>query len=98
MKRIICPFPARSSSLAPCAALLTLAAAIATMSPNAAASARPQIGGTLRVEISEHVDSIDPRQRPSAPAQAAAVERIAGLVFDRLVRLDEQGMLQPALA
>ena len=48
--------------------------------------------------MSEHIASIDPRQWPSAPAQAAAAERVDSLVFDRLVRLDEHGTLQPALA
>ena len=48
--------------------------------------------------MSERIASIDPRQWPSAPAQAAAAERVDSLVFDRLVRLDEHGTLQPALA
>jgi peptide/nickel transport system substrate-binding protein len=48
--------------------------------------------------MSEHVPMIDPRQWPSAPAEAAAAQRVASLVFDRLVRLDERGTLQPSLA
>ena len=34
----------------------------------------------------------------TAPAEAAAAERLDSLVFDRLVRRDEHGTLQPALA
>jgi peptide/nickel transport system substrate-binding protein len=64
----------------------------------AGASTRPRVGGTLRVEMSERVDNIDPRQWPSAPVQVAAAERLSSLVFDRLVRLDEHGTPQPALA
>jgi len=77
-------------------ALLALGAA--ATAPNAVASTRPQRGGTLRVQIREQVATIDPRQWPSASAQAAAAERLDSLVFDRLVRLDEHGTLQPALA
>jgi peptide/nickel transport system substrate-binding protein len=64
----------------------------------AAASTVPHFGGTLRVEMSERIATIDPRQWPPVPAQAAAVERLDTLVFDRLVRLDEHGMPQSALA
>jgi ABC-type transport system substrate-binding protein len=78
------------------AALLALGAA--AIAPNAAASTRPQRGGTLRVQMREQIATIDPRQWPSPPAQAAAAERVDSLVFDRLARLDEHGTLQPALA
>jgi ABC-type transport system substrate-binding protein len=64
----------------------------------AAASTRPKVGGTLRVQMSARVAIIDPRQWPSSPAQAAAAERVDSLVFDRLVRLDERGTPRPALA
>jgi peptide/nickel transport system substrate-binding protein len=96
MKRIVCPFPAGNSLTAALVALLALGAI--APAPNAAASARPQTGGTLRVQINERVATIDPRQWPSAPAQAAAAERLDALVFDRLVSLDERGTIQPALA
>lgn len=96
MKRIVCPFPAGNNLRAAFMALLALGG-VAT-APIAAASTRPQRGGTLRVQISEHIATIDPRQWPSAPAQAAVAERLDSLVFDRLARLDEHGALQPALA
>jgi peptide/nickel transport system substrate-binding protein len=96
MKRIVCPFHAGNNLCMAIVALLSLGP-IAT-APNAAASTRPQNGGTLRVQMSERVATIDPRQWPTGSAQAAAAERVDSLVFDRLVRLDERGTLQPALA
>jgi peptide/nickel transport system substrate-binding protein len=96
MKRIVCPFHADNSPYVALVALLALGAA--ATAPNAVASTRPQRGGTLRVQMREQIATTDPRQWPSAPAQAAAAERLDSLVFDRLVRLDEHGTLQPALA
>jgi peptide/nickel transport system substrate-binding protein len=96
MKRTICLFHAGSSLSAALAAIAVLGAIAAA--PIAAASKRPQIGGTLRVQIAERIATIDPRQWPAALAQAAAAERVDSLVFDRLVRLDEHGTVQPALA
>ena len=96
MKRIVCPFPAGNNPFVAFAAALVLGA-IATAA-NAAPSVRPRIGGTLRVQMSERIPAIDPRRWPSASGQAAAAERVDALVFDRLVRLDEHGTVQPALA
>src|ERR1700693_5754985 len=96
MKRIVCPFPAGNNLYAACVALLALGA-MATAAA-AAPSTRPHMGGTLRVQMSERIPMIDPRQWRSSPAQAAATQRIASLIFDRLIRLDEHVMLQPALA
>jgi peptide/nickel transport system substrate-binding protein len=96
MKRIICHFPAGNNLCAGFFALLALGA-MATAA-GAAPSARPQIGGTLRVQMSERIASIDPRQWPSAPALSAAAERVDSLIFDRLIRLDEHGSIQPMLA
>jgi peptide/nickel transport system substrate-binding protein len=64
----------------------------------AKASTRPQTGGTLRVQVSEQVGPIDPRLWPSTSAEAAVADRVDSLVFDRLVRIDGRGALQPALA
>jgi ABC-type transport system substrate-binding protein len=72
--------------------------AVYTMPAGIAASTVPQFGGTLRVDMSERISTIDPRQWPSTPGKAAAAERLESLVFDRLVGLDEHEMLQPALA
>jgi peptide/nickel transport system substrate-binding protein len=96
MKRIACPFHAGNSPRIAFMALLALAAAASA--PIVHASTRPQFGGTLRVQISERIAAIDPRQWPSDSIQAAAIERVASLVFDRLVHFDDRGLLQPALA
>jgi peptide/nickel transport system substrate-binding protein len=96
MKRINCPFHVGNRLYVSFAAICALGA-VATVS-NSAASTRPQEGGTLRVQISERMATIDPRQWPSAPAQAAVAERVDSLILDRLVRLDERGTIQPALA
>lgn len=96
MKRIVCPFHVGNSPHAGIVALLVLGATLIAL--NAVASTRPKFGGTLRVQTSELASAIDPRQWPSAPAQATTAERVDALVFDRLTRLDERGMVQPALA
>ncbi len=59
---------------------------------------RPRYGGTLRVEIGAAVASLDPVVPPANAAEAAAREKLMGLVFDRLVTFDERGQLQPGLA
>jgi peptide/nickel transport system substrate-binding protein len=96
MKHIVWTFLAGNRRPARFAALVALAA-MATNS-GLAASTRPQFGGTLRVQMSERIDNLDPRQWPSETARAAAAERLDSLVFDRLVLLDEHGAPQPALA
>jgi ABC-type transport system substrate-binding protein len=48
--------------------------------------------------MTERVTSIDPRQWPTESRRASAAERVESLVFDRLVRLDDHGQPQPALA
>jgi len=64
----------------------------------AKASSRPQTGGTLRVQMTERVATIDPRQWPADSMNAVAAQRVESLIFDRLVRLDEHGNVQPSLA
>jgi len=96
MKRIACPFRA-GNRLRPALAMLLAASAVATAA-RVTASTRPQTGGTLRVSISERIDSVDPRQWPSATAQVAAAGRVESLIFDRLISLDDHGVPQPALA
>jgi peptide/nickel transport system substrate-binding protein len=102
MKHIVFPLNAGDSALAIAGRIrngvvVCLLAAF-LMVTKAAASTVPHFGGELRVEMSEHIYSVDPRQWPSALAQAAAAERVDSIVFDRLIRLDDHGTLQPALA
>jgi peptide/nickel transport system substrate-binding protein len=61
-------------------------------------STRPQTGGTLRIQMSQRVTTLDPRQWPADSVQSAAVEKLASLVFDHLTRFDDHGLVQPALA
>jgi peptide/nickel transport system substrate-binding protein len=96
MRRIASTFPARGSSRGKVGLALLVAAL--SLCAGAGASVRPQFGGTLRVRISAQVASLDPRQWPAEPAKIAAAERLDGLVFDRLTRLDARGVPQPALA
>jgi ABC-type transport system substrate-binding protein len=96
MKRIVCHFHAGNSFLAAFVAIVALGAVAAAASPEP--SARPQTGGTLRVQMSERISSVDPRLWPTDYFQAAAAERVDSLVFDRLAKVDDHGMPQPALA
>jgi ABC-type transport system substrate-binding protein len=68
------------------------------------ASTRPKYGSTLRVELAARVETLDPRQpamtsQPSySPAAELAQERLDALIFDRLVRFNEHGVLEGVLA
>lgn len=64
----------------------------------ALASARPHYGGTLRVEMRERLNSMDPRGWFAGGADSLAIERMLSQVFDRLVALDDSGQIVPALA
>ena len=64
----------------------------------ARASERPRYGGVLRVEMRARVNSMDPRGWNPDAADAGATERLLGLVFERLVRMNDAGQPQPALA
>ncbi len=96
MKRIAFRFLATASAAAGQAFLPVLLAAWHVV-PGYPAT-RPHYGGTLRVEMRARVASLDPRQWPSDPGEAAGAERAAALVLERLVRLDENGQPQPSLA
>ena len=72
---------------------------LAAAAPGTAhAATRPHYGGTLRVEMRERVTSLDPRQWPQDSVAVAAAEKLAALVFERLVTLDDNGRPQPQLA
>ena len=94
MKRIAFPAGTRLFRLIAALILFGTAATLLAATP----STRPAYGGILRVQKSGRVVTLDPRQWPSDSIQAAATEQLASLVFDRLVRLDDHGATQPALA
>jgi peptide/nickel transport system substrate-binding protein len=79
--------------------LLWLAAiSTALCASPAHATKRPRYGGTLRVELSATSVSLDPRTWRPGSVAGAANEKLAALVYDRLVTLDDYGRFQPALA
>lgn len=65
---------------------------------SAAASTRPVYGGTLRVELHTATLNLDPRQWKQGAPESGEEERIAELLYDRLVALDNFGRFQPRLA
>ena len=97
MKRIAYPYPAASRRMQVMCATLLVLELILSGGP-AKASRQPNYGGTLRVQMRERISTIDPRQWPSDSRRADALERLGSLVFDRLVRFDKHGVVQPALA
>lgn len=62
------------------------------------AEGRPRYGGTLRVEMSAALNSLDPAEIPSDPVALEAKAWLVPDVFETLVRLDESGRPQPWLA
>jgi peptide/nickel transport system substrate-binding protein len=80
--------------------LLAITSVICAVAVHSAlhAAQRPRYGGTLRVEMRERVNSMDPRGFDPASPGAPAMERLLGLVFDGLVRIDDRGQAQPSLA
>jgi peptide/nickel transport system substrate-binding protein len=58
---------------------------------------RPRYGGALRIETHETVRSLDPAEW-SATGIESTKEKLISLIFERLVRLDENGRPQAALA
>src|SRR5260370_12742411 len=80
-------------------AFLAAASFLLLFGPGATRGAtRPHYGGTLRIEMRERVTSLDPRQWPQDSVVAAATQKLAELVFERLVTLDDNGRPQPQLA
>ena len=75
-----------------------LLAAVSLLAVAAQAASRPRYGGTLRVETRAVLISYDPAAPPSFDAGDALRDRIAALVFDRLVTIDANGRPQAALA
>jgi len=77
--------------------LLLTAAQIFWASPLRAAT-NPRSGGTLRVELHAASVSLDPREWQAGSLESATSEKMAALVFERLVELDNYGRFQPLLA
>jgi ABC-type transport system substrate-binding protein len=81
------------------AAISFLAAAALLLSAQPlSASTRPKYGGTLRVEVHAASVSLDPREWRAGSLESATNAKLAELVFERLVALDNYGRFQPMLA
>jgi peptide/nickel transport system substrate-binding protein len=74
------------------------AVAIAFFVSSALCAARPQYGGVLRVELRASSVTLNPRRWKPGSAEYATNQRLAELIFDRLVSLDNYGRFQPQLA
>jgi len=62
------------------------------------ATKHPKYGGTLRLELQIAKASLDPREWKPGSVAAGESEKLAALLYDRLVTLDIYGRFQPALA
>jgi peptide/nickel transport system substrate-binding protein len=62
------------------------------------ATTHPKYGGTLRVELHAATASLDPREWKPGSVAAAENEKLAALLYDRLIALDDYGRFQPILA
>jgi peptide/nickel transport system substrate-binding protein len=62
------------------------------------ASTKPRYGGVLRVELLATSATLDPRAWKPGSRDFATNERLAALVFDRLIALDNYGRFVPQLA
>src|SRR5206468_10067868 len=61
-------------------------------------AARPQYGGTLRVETAMLMRGLDPAVPPADAAEQILRARVIPLIFESLVVLDSAGGLRPGLA
>jgi peptide/nickel transport system substrate-binding protein len=62
------------------------------------AAVRPQYGGVLRVELRAPSANLNPAKWKTGSSDFATNQRLAELVYDRLVTLDNYGTFQPQLA
>jgi peptide/nickel transport system substrate-binding protein len=85
-------WPAAISNL--CCAMVASCAIASVAHP----AARPQYGGVLRVELRAAAVSLNPAKWKSGSPDFSTSERLAELLFDRLVTLDNYGRFQPQLA
>jgi ABC-type transport system substrate-binding protein len=78
--------------------LLVLGSALLIAATACPAATNPRYGGTLRVEVHAARASFDPREWQVGSLDSALNERLASLVFERLVALDNYRRFQPVLA
>jgi hypothetical protein len=68
------------------------------LAPPAPAATHPTYGGTLRVEVHAASVSLDPREWQAGSLDYSTNEKMAELMFERLVALDNYGRFQSVLA
>jgi MarR-like DNA-binding transcriptional regulator SgrR of sgrS sRNA len=78
--------------------LLALISGVLLFGVTVRSATSPRRGGTLRVELRASSVSLDPREWMAGTVETATDEKLAALVFDRLVVLDNYGRFQPQLA
>lgn len=78
--------------------LAAISTALSLLVCHGSRAATPRYGGTLHVKLRATNVSLDPRQWTPGSLSLAGSEKLAGLVYDRLVTLDDYGQFQPALA
>lgn len=79
-------------------AVISLLFALPAAPASPAPVRRPRYGGMLRVELLSPSIQLDPRQWPLGSSTISNDQKLAALIFDRLVALDEYGRFQPLLA
>ena len=75
-----------------------VSSAIVALLCAAAQAEPPRYGGTLHVKLRASSISLDPREWTLGSLSSGASEKLAGLVYDRLVALDDHAKIQPVLA
>jgi len=78
--------------------LLRVVAAVCFLALPGIGAVRPQYGGVLRVELRAASANLNPAKWRTGSSEFAANQRMAELVYDRLVTLDNYGRFQPQLA
>src|SRR5208282_2701337 len=78
--------------------LLVLGSVLLLRVATARAADKPRYGGTLRVEVHAASLSFDPREWKVGSLESATNEKLAALVLERLLALDNYGRFQPLLA
>jgi MarR-like DNA-binding transcriptional regulator SgrR of sgrS sRNA len=77
---------------------LALLLALYLITPAAFGSTQPRYGGVLRVEMHSASANLDPREWKRGSRGSGAEARLASLIYDRLVSLDNYGRFVPQLA
>ncbi|MGB2590471.1 MAG: ABC transporter substrate-binding protein [Candidatus Acidiferrum sp.] len=78
--------------------LLALSSVLFAVASGTHAAVDSRYGGTLRVEVRAANISFDPREWKAGSLDSATNEKLAALLFERLVALDNYGRFQPLLA